>query len=378
MADTDPEAELEKLRFIWQFFAEDECGTYSPLYATISRSVAEDRELLQLIAAAPRHARQPNLLLAAVHYLLLEGLKHPLADVYVGREPPDKAPALFRDLCLSNREAVLTLISSRRTQTNECGRSAVLALGLARAAESVGEPIGLLDAGASAGLNLIFDQYLLDYGSAGTLGPLESPVRVACELRGLPQQLPGRLPSVSRRLGIDRSPVDLSDNDDVRWLLACVWPDTGRLERTGAAIELARKHDLEVVQGDLISDLDSVLDTFEPGMPVVVVTSWTCAYLSITEREGFLAALGRNGVHRPLAWLSAEGRGVVDILDLPTEQTPLTQSPSVLGMVTFTNGTRKAQTLGLCHAHGSWLEWMSEPGDARTLPGAPEVDGARP
>jgi hypothetical protein len=41
---------------VWRDFGEQECGTYSPLYAAICHSVAGDPELLALAAAAPAWA----------------------------------------------------------------------------------------------------------------------------------------------------------------------------------------------------------------------------------------------------------------------------------------------------------------------------------
>ena len=175
---------VERLSRDWRDFAENECGTYAPLYAAICRSVAEDPELVAVTAEAPESGQQPNVLLAAVHYLILSGLAHPLAEVYAGRADPTRAPALFRDLCLARRADIAHLLASRHTQTNEPGRATVLAVGLAVAAEKIGGTIGLLDAGCSAGLNLLIDQYRFEYGPAGGLGPLDSPVTISCELSG--------------------------------------------------------------------------------------------------------------------------------------------------------------------------------------------------
>ena len=66
---------------LWAQFAERECGTYSPLYAAIAWAVADDGDLLDLVVEVPPAAHLPNVLLAAVHYLLLGGLSHP-------RRPP--------------------------------------------------------------------------------------------------------------------------------------------------------------------------------------------------------------------------------------------------------------------------------------------------
>ena len=125
---------VERLSQVWRDFAENECGSYSPLYAAICHSVAGDPELLALAASVPPPGQQPNVMLAAAHYLLLSGIVHPLADVYAGRSDPGLAPALFRDLCLSQRYNVGRMLATRHTQTNEPGRAALLAAGLATAA----------------------------------------------------------------------------------------------------------------------------------------------------------------------------------------------------------------------------------------------------
>jgi len=325
--------------------------------------VAEDEEILDLVLEAPPHAHQPNVLLAAVHYLVLSGLEHPLAAVYTQGRASAHAPALFRDVCLTHRGEVLELISTRRTQTNECGRSARLALGLAVAADRVGEPLGLLDAGASAGLNLLLDEYRLDYGPHGALGPAQSPVVVDCTIRTPALRLPSRLPYFSRRVGLDRSPVDVTNADDVLWLLACVWPDTGRLPRTAAAIELARRHRPPVVPGDMVTDLRTVLDTFDSGTAVAVVTSWACAYLSATGRRQFVEILMDDGRRRPIAWVSAEGPGVVELFDPPPPAGDDT-TPSVLGLALFDGDNLDVEALALLHPHGTWLDWRG----ATTVP----------
>ena len=349
-------ATAERLSQAWRDFAETECGSYSPLYAAICHSVAGDPEILALAAAAPPSGQQPNVLLAAVHYLLLSGVAHPLADVYAGRADPGRAPALFRGLCLSHRYDVARLLASRHTQTNEPGRAALLAIGLAAAACPAGGPVGLLDAGCSAGLNLLIDRYRFDYGPAGSLGPADSPVTISCELRGT-APVPSRLPAIAARLGIDRSPVDVTQAGAARWLLACVWPDTGRLARTAAAIELARRHPPDVMRGDMVAGLDTALDSFDPGWPVVVVTTSACGYLSVPQRHAFLAVLQRRARRQPLAWLSVDKPGVIGLVPAAPVTSQAGTAVSVIGLVTFDDGPAVGRSLGLCHAHGAWLEW---------------------
>ena len=69
-----------------------------------------------------------------------------------------------------HRAEVLELMETRRTQTNECGRCALIGPALTWAAQQFGGPLALLDVGASAGLNLGCDRYFLDYGDWSPVG----------------------------------------------------------------------------------------------------------------------------------------------------------------------------------------------------------------
>ena len=157
------------LAAVWTYFADTSCGEYSPLYDRICRTVAASDEVLALIAEAPPRGHLPNVLLGAVHYLLLGGLDDPLAEVYAGRSDADVGP-LFVDFCLRHRDELLDLLATRHTNTNEVGRSALLGPALTVVATRVGAPLGLVDVGCSAGVNLLCDHYLLDYGPGGTTG----------------------------------------------------------------------------------------------------------------------------------------------------------------------------------------------------------------
>ena len=59
----------------------------------------------------------------------------------------------------------------------------------------------------------------------------------AGEARG-PVPLPGRVPDVAWRAGLDLNPLDVTSADDVRWLQCLLWPgETGRQERLAADSE---------------------------------------------------------------------------------------------------------------------------------------------
>jgi hypothetical protein len=349
----DPTDELARL---WTWMAETQCRGDSPIYERISLAVAADPELLDVVRAAPPAAHMPLTLLGAVHYLLLDGLDHPLADVYAGRSDADPGP-LFLDLCRVRRDEVVALLATRHVQTNDCGRSAVIGPGLTWLATRLDGPLALIDVGASAGINLLCERFRLDYGAMGATGPAGSPVEISCHVVDGDPPIADRLPRLAQRTGIDRSPIDLTDPDDARWLLACVWPDTGRLERTAASIRLAQQDPPRVIAGDAVATLPGVLADVPADTTAVVVTTSAFAYLSIEERREFLSLLETEGRHRPVAWLSAEAAGIVDAFagDVPGDSDRA--DSDVLGAMTFGVDGPRSWSLGFAHRHGRWLDW---------------------
>src|SRR4029078_9818978 len=117
--DLQPASELGR---IWDWFADTSCRGYSPLYDRICREAARDEEVLDIVRAAPEESHIPNVLLAAVHFLLLHRLDHPLAAVDAGTSEADPSPP-FREICFERRPEISALLETRRTNTNECGRS---------------------------------------------------------------------------------------------------------------------------------------------------------------------------------------------------------------------------------------------------------------
>ena len=346
---------------MWTGFADTSCGTYSPIYDSVSRAVAASDAVHELVLQAPPAAHMPTVLLAAVHYLLLGDSAHPLAAIYDGRSDADAGP-LFVAYCLEHRDEVLALLAVRHTNTNEVGRSGAIGPALTEVAARLGAPLALVDVGCSAGLNLMCDRYLLDYGPDGSTGPPDAAVRIETTVVGGTPPIAPRLPVVAARIGIDRDPVDLSNDDDVRWQLACVWPDTGRLPRTRLALDLARQAQPEIVSGDAVDTVGRVLDGLDPALVPVVVTTWAFAYLTVERRRAFvdeLTAASRRTA-RPLAWVSAEGAGVVETLgavEVPTYGAGL--HASILGLVVFDGGRAEPEVLGFVHSHGGWIDWRA-------------------
>jgi hypothetical protein len=203
-----PREDLSR-RFSW--FANEVFAPHSPLYGRLAAGIAGDPELLALAGRATS-GPEPNLFLSAAHLLLLDGAEHPVAAFYpnLSDGPPkggDPYPA-FRSFCLEHAYEIARIVSSRRVQTNEVRRCALLLPAFGLVARRTGRPLALIEVGTSAGPNLLFDRYAYDYGEGLGLGDPRSPVRISCEARGGRRPpLPGRPPAVVSRLGLDLNPA---------------------------------------------------------------------------------------------------------------------------------------------------------------------------
>jgi hypothetical protein len=110
-------------------FAQRECHV-SPLYERLSRGIAGDPEILSIAVQARAGQPVPNLFLAAVHYMLLKGIEHPLTAFYASLAPviaqtDDPYPS-FRAFCREHAAEIQRLIAARLVQTNEVRRCGCL------------------------------------------------------------------------------------------------------------------------------------------------------------------------------------------------------------------------------------------------------------
>ena len=184
-------------------FARLEAHGRSPAYETLAESVAGDPAILRFLTELPPEKRQPNLLFAAARYLL-------------------GAPADIAHLRAMVSQASIELseqMLARRTQTNEPARCTALMPALAQ----LPQPLALLEVGASAGLTLLVDRYSYDYGGHQIAGSDPRAPTLRCAPQG-PVPLPARLPQVIWRAGLDINPLDVNNDDDVRWLGCLLWP----------------------------------------------------------------------------------------------------------------------------------------------------------
>jgi hypothetical protein len=310
----------------YRAFAEDARGR-SPAYESLAGSVAEDAAILRFLGTLPPAKRQPNLLFAAARYLL----------------GTPAAITGLRALVSENRAELSEVMLARRTQTNEPARCATLLPALAQ----LPPPLALIEVGASAGLTLLFDRYSYDFAGHRIAGQDPQAPTLRCEPRG-PVPLPDRLPEIAWRAGLDLNPLDVTSEDDVRWLSCLVWPGEGdREQRLADAIAAARRDPPLVHRGDLLTGLPALAAQAPAGATLVVYHSAVLAYLAPAGRRRFAAIV--RGL--PAVWLSNEGPGVVPELPIP----PHPGAPFVLAR----DGH---PPMALTDSHGTWLEWLSAAG----------------
>jgi hypothetical protein len=302
----------------------DEARGRSPAYEALAAAVAADHRVLRFLDTLPQEKRQPNLLFAAVRYL---------------GEPP--GITALRALVRRRPDGLRRVMLARRTQTNEPARCAILLPLLA----ALPQPLALIEVGASAGLTLLADRYSYDYAGHRIAGRDPAAPVLRCAPSG-PVPLPAQVPEIAWRAGLDLSPLDVTSDDDARWLQCLVWPGEGdRAERLAAAIAAARRDPPPVHRGDLLADLPALAARAPAGATLVVYHCAVLAYVTPPGREQFAAAVRGLGA----VWLSGEGPGVVPGVPVPAYR----GAPFVLG--------RDGRTaLALADGHGEWLHWLDQ------------------
>jgi len=244
---------------------------------------------------------RPLLLLAALRFdALSEGERHPLWPALARTEPDLTAieERAVRAALASDRTDLWRMLAERHVQTNEPSRAVAWLWPRRIAGRGNGSrPIALFDVGASAGLNLVADQ----------LPPMWETED------GSPLDVTAATP-VESRVGFDPRPVDALEEQDARWLRACVWPGQAEREaRLEAAISAFRalqaQPDAPVVHAAKASDVPGLLPRGEDGRFAIVYQTIVRDYLPSEEWERYRSGLERWLEERPVGsalWVELE------------------------------------------------------------------------
>jgi hypothetical protein len=303
-----------------------QCEGRSQLYAELLRAWADDPVAAELVEPDPSWDA-PLRLIGGLHYLVLGG--------EAGWDDPLEEHADFL------REFVAT----QGVQTNEVQRSWVLLPLLLRVAQRTGaETFDLVELGPSAGLNLVWDRYRYRYES-GEWGRDDALLRFEGEeRRPVPAALLELEPKVRGRIGIDRSPIDVTSEEGARLLRSFVWAgQDDRMRRLDQAIAAVRADPPELVRGDFVEELPAVLAAQPRDGLTVVFQTASFGYIGDEGRARVRSVLEQAGEDRPLAFIS----------------TGKPRAPEEdcwgLRLVFWPGGER--EFAGHADFHGSWLQW---------------------
>lgn len=282
---------------------------------------------------------------AGLHALARSGREPDLAAVY----PPHKATdhdlwVVIAEL-LTRNAVTLALRLSSPPQTNEVARSGILLGGMLHVAAITRQPLEIFEIGASAGLNLGFDEYAYALGDGRRWGSPGAPLTIETQWRGNMPPLELPLQIVGRH-GCDLHPIDPANRDDRARLLSYVWADQAhRLARLEAALALAAAEHRTVDEADAADWLPRMLAVPQaPGVTRVLFHTVVWQYIPPDKREALEALIAAVGAaasrQRPFAHLAVEGDGEpearVDLAVWPPGETAM---------------------LGRADFHGRWVEW---------------------
>ena len=325
----------------------------SPLYSELGYAISVDEDLLALAAEAREGQPPPNMLWAAVQYLLLRGAEHPLAAHYPAvsgaERPMEPAAPPFRDFCRQHRGEIAELLRTRRTQTNVVRRCTCLLPAFSMVAREAGQPLALIDLGASAGLNLPFDRYGYRYTRGGAeIARWNEGARVQmeAEVRGggiLPALEPEI--AVASRIGVDVNVIDPSDEDQLLWLRALIWPEhVERHQRLiDAASELAAS-DARLIEADAAEALPRLIAEAPAGAAVTVLHTVAAYQFPEETLRSIEQTLVQASNERPIWRVWLEG--------LPDPQMPQYE----LAIRRYRDGHAETQRLAIASPHGWWME----------------------
>lgn len=321
-------------RAAYRDFARYAAGA-SETFAGWALAAADDDRVMAWLDELPPLKRQPNLVFAAArrHGVPAPGPYDGLRDALLGDDGPEI------------RETILT----HATQTNEAGRLGALLPALALAAGQ--RPLALIEVGASAGLCLLPDRWAYRWRTPSgerTLGAPGEPELVT-EVTG-PAPLPDARPEVLWRRGLDLDPIDVRDDDQVRWLETLVWPEQhDRLARLRAGVALARRDPPPVVRGDLRADLDALIrqahEETDGSAAVVVFHSVVLMYLDEQDRRAFAADMRERVAEGRCRWVGLEASGVIPGLSADAPPAQL-----LLGI--------DGEQVAFADQHGRSLHWL--------------------
>lgn len=301
------ENHMPHIRLSRQFlmFAQQECQGSSPLYEHLANKIANDEDLLDIASLIPQGQPAPNLLLAAVHYLLSTS-NDPLTNYYASfapfPHPIQEVFPIFKAFVLSHTNELTTLFQEKLVQTNEIRRCAYLYPMMTEIYAKHQQPLAFIEIGASAGLQLGMDRYNYCYNQQLVITNTKNDSMLFSENRGetLPTSLSEPL-VVCQRIGIDLNPIDLGNKEESQWLQALIWPEHHeRRMLFNQALPIINQLDIQLVKGDAIQLIKELRRTIEQEAMLVIYHTHVANQIPIELRHTLIEQLKEISMERPL------------------------------------------------------------------------------
>ncbi len=251
----------------------------------------------------------------ALHALVLMEMDPELVTAYPPNDVSDDALWCAVDGAIHRHEAHMMHWLNSAPQTNEVRRSvALIAVAQLLGARFPGLSLRLSELGASARLNLHFDQFALALPDGSRRGSDNPVITLTPDWTGpLPPNgmPPNGLPPIADRRGVDLNPLNPTDPNAVLRLRSYTWPDQpDRMQRLDAALSVA---DPVVDQGDAADWLAQRLRAPTPGQIDLVYHTIAWQYFpkktDAACRAALASASDRARPDAPLAHLSVESFG---------------------------------------------------------------------
>jgi hypothetical protein len=361
---------LQRDQIRQNFLTEAACyQVSSPLFATLLRAAATDEDIIELASGARPGQSQSVLLFCVVQYLLLKSPDPELAPYFASLtdhpQPAAAAFPAFRRFCLEHRAELVELLSWRTVNTNLAEKAICLVPALRHVELLSGGPLTLLELCCSTGLNMLFDEYHYDYGPAGSIGVMNSPVELRCKLVGSGRPAIDALPQVALRVGVDLVTVDLSDPLEHLWMQAVLFPEwQAERRRLKAALAIRTQRDLRILQGDALEVVELLLQEL-PGHLCILMSfcrgHWSATALAKLDERMRLASHHRD-IHRvdvdpPASEPPHMARS--RLLRLAEAGIPILKkrSPFRIDHTWYVGGIAHTQLLGEGDIFGEWLDW---------------------
>ena len=332
-------------------FAETECKGNSELYYWLSLKIANDTELLNIAANTRVGQPIPNIFFAAIHYLLLKNQNNELAKYYPSIQKSDSKEIpfeIFKEFCLSNRNEIKKIISTRIVQTNVISRCSYLMPIFSKLITEENKSTTIIDIGTSAGLTLNFDKYQYWYNDIKIYG--QSKVIVKCAI------IDSTIPTIYEisqpiiKIGIDQNLIDPTDKDEITWLKALVWTD--QIERFVAideALKLDEIKNIKFIQANTVLDFEKVILKTNKTQNLIIYATHVLYQFNQNQKDEFYCMLERIGQFRDFYFLSVEAiKPLLEKYD---------SNETVIELTRFKNKQKTISFIAETNGHGNWIKW---------------------